>query len=46
MSCCGEVAKEGDVYVCEDCGLEVKIVKGCSCTSCDLLCCGKPLKKR
>ncbi len=46
MPCCGEAVKEDDIYVCEDCGLEVKIVKACGCGSCDLICCGKPLRKK
>ena len=46
MSCCSEGPKKGDVYVCEDCGLEVEIKKDCGCKSCDLICCGKSLKRK
>lgn len=47
MPCCeSDKIKEGDVYQCEDCGLEVTVTKDCGCESCDLTCCGKPLKKK
>ena len=47
MPCCSSSGpKKGDVYVCEECGLEVIINKDCECESCDLLCCGKPLTKK
>ena len=41
--------KLGQVYTCEDCGLELKVVKECDCTedscSCDdASCCGDELK--
>ena len=42
--------KEGDVLVCDACGLEVQVVKGCSCThdedacSAPMECCGKPMR--
>jgi hypothetical protein len=46
--------KLGDVYTCEDCGLELKVVKECedtgtgaeecACTTaCGFECCGSPL---
>jgi len=40
--------KLGQVYVCSDCGLELKVVRECSCTedSCaceDTTCCGSDL---
>lgn len=43
----------GQVYVCEGCGLELKVLheceecheETCSCeTECDFSCCGEPLK--
>lgn len=44
-NCCD--MKEGDVYTCEACGLELKVTKPCSCTggsedacSVPLTCCG------
>jgi hypothetical protein len=52
MSCCSEL-KLNQVWVCEECGLEVKIVKECDCLTegakaCKvkecLICCDKPLK--
>ena len=41
--------KIGQVYVCGDCGLELKVVKECdcdeeSCSCSDLQCCGGGLK--
>ncbi|UCF10400.1 MAG: hypothetical protein JSW65_01590 [Candidatus Bipolaricaulota bacterium] len=32
MSVCGDM-KVGQVYVCEHCGLELKVVKECDCES-------------
>jgi hypothetical protein len=53
MAACHEM-KQGQVYVCEDCGLELKVVKECTecgtadaaCpgTECTFVCCNKPLK--
>jgi hypothetical protein len=46
--------KAGQIYVCEECGLELKVVKECeecgtedaTCgvESCSFVCCGEPLK--
>jgi predicted nucleic acid-binding Zn ribbon protein len=46
--------KKGEIYVCEDCGIELQVVKTCaddgSCTDhdeeCGFTCCGKPLTKK
>ena len=45
--------KQGDVYKCNTCGLELKVVKTCSCIagkeiSCSspLQCCGKDMVKK
>lgn len=47
--------EKGQVYVCEDCGFEVEVIKECNCHEdpncphdvhedcCDFQCCGKPL---
>jgi hypothetical protein len=52
MSCCADL-KLNQVWVCETCGLEIKIVKECDClkegaTTCKpddcLTCCDKALK--
>jgi hypothetical protein len=53
MSCCLDF-KEGQIWVCETCGLEIKVVKKCDCAEtsntkvCEpnlcLTCCDKPLK--
>jgi hypothetical protein len=54
MSCCTEL-KLNQVWVCETCGLEIKIVKECDCLtegaeackpSACLTCCEKPLKMK
>ncbi|MGQ9583416.1 MAG: hypothetical protein ACUVV6_07895 [Thermoplasmatota archaeon] len=29
---------------CEECGLVVVVEDPCSCASCDLICCGRPMK--
>ena len=39
------MAKKGEKYKCEKCGLVVTIDSDCSCAVCDLICCGEPLKK-
>ncbi|MBN1849698.1 MAG: hypothetical protein JW932_14065 [Deltaproteobacteria bacterium] len=45
--------KEGDRFVCENCGLELQVVKTCSCIageevvcSVPLQCCGKDMVKK
>ena len=53
MTHCHEM-KEGQVYTCETCGLELKVVKECTecgtdantcdCGECSFMCCDKPLK--
>ena len=51
MANCAEM-KEGDLYKCESCGLELKVTKTCSCgsgsgdaCSVPLQCCGKEMVK-
>ena len=38
--------KEGQVWICENCGIELKVVKACASCDCkgDFMCCGEPLK--
>ena len=50
-NCCD--MKEGDLFVCEVCGLELKVAKTCTCKpgeaeACNvpLSCCGKPMEKK
>lgn len=50
-NCCD--MKEGDVFVCNQCGLELKVSNPCSCEpgeagSCNvpLQCCGKEMVKK
>ncbi len=44
--------KEGAVYICEDCGLELTVSKGCDCadeSACSdmgFTCCGGEMKKK
>ena len=55
MAQCHEM-KVGEVYMCEDCGLELQVVKSCveeeapedscSCTPCRFVCCGQDLVKK
>lgn len=43
------MAKKGEKYKCEECGVVVTIDDECGCAACDLICCGapmKPLKKK
>jgi len=39
-----ESLKKGEKYRCQKCGLIVTIESPCTCTACDLICCGLPLK--
>jgi len=36
--------KKGDKYKCEDCGLVVLVEDPCGCETCDIVCCGMPMK--
>ena len=55
MPDCHEM-RSGDVYICEDCGLELQVVKECKeagappdeckCAPCSFICCGEELKKK
>ena len=38
------MAKKGAQYKCEECGMIVTVSDPCSCVSCDLICCGAPMK--
>ena len=38
------MAKKGEKYKCEECGLVVVVDNACGCSSCDLICCGEPMK--
>jgi hypothetical protein len=38
------MAKKGDKYQCEECGMIVMVADPCGCTQCDLICCGVPMK--
>jgi len=53
MPVCSEM-KKGDIYVCEECGLEIQIIRECTecgtadseCSdeTCDFVCCNQPLE--
>ncbi len=36
--------KKGSKYSCSVCGLVVSVDNLCGCSTCDILCCGKPMK--
>jgi hypothetical protein len=40
------MAKKGDKYSCGVCGIELECVGGCGCFETDLICCGKPMKRK
>lgn len=40
-----KMAKKGEKYRCEKCGIVVTVDRECGCTVCDLICCGVPMKK-
>jgi hypothetical protein len=37
-------AKKGDKYVCNSCGMTVKVDEPCGCDSCAVTCCGEPME--
>ena len=39
------VAKKGEKYKCEECGLVVLVDEDCGCAVCDIVCCDVPMKK-
>jgi Desulfoferrodoxin, N-terminal domain len=38
------MAKKGEKYKCGECGPVVVVDDACGCSSCDLICCGEPMK--
>ncbi|MEM3378013.1 MAG: hypothetical protein QXV09_07390 [Candidatus Bathyarchaeia archaeon] len=38
------MAKKGDKYKCEECGLIVLVEDPCGCEPLQILCCGAPMK--
>ena len=38
--------KDGDVYICGGCNLEVTVSKACDEEQCDLMCCNQQLTKK
>ncbi len=39
------MAKKGSKYECAECGIVVMVDDPCGCSSCDLICCGVPMKE-
>jgi len=39
------VAKKGEKYKCSECGMVITVDKDCVCKVCNIMCCGKSLKK-
>ncbi|QUH24265.1 desulforedoxin [Methanobacterium alkalithermotolerans] len=40
------VAKKGEKYRCEVCGLTINVEEECGCDECAIVCCGKPMEKK
>ena len=38
--------KKGSKYSCSVCGLVVSVDNLCGCSTCDILCCSKPMKAK
>lgn len=38
------MAKKGEKYKCDECGLVVAVEDPCGCSACDIICCGEPMK--
>jgi len=38
-----KTAKKGSRYVCNVCGMAVTVDNVCSCTDCDIMCCGQKM---
>jgi len=38
------MAKKGDRYECESCGVVLIVDNACECSACDVVCCGAPMK--
>jgi len=36
--------KKGDKYKCEECGLIILVEDPCGCETCEIVCCGEPMK--
>jgi hypothetical protein len=36
--------KKGDKYKCEECGLVILVEDPCGCETCEIVCCGEPMK--
>ena len=36
--------KQGDIFTCGACGIEVTVTKPCKEENCDMICCGQAMK--
>ena len=39
------IAKSGDRYVCDECGMVVSVEEACTCDACGIVCCDVPMVK-
>ncbi len=39
------MAKKGEQYKCDECGMTVQVANPCACAPCDLICCGVPMNE-
>ncbi|MDQ1280174.1 MAG: hypothetical protein QG670_1437 [Thermoproteota archaeon] len=37
--------KKGSRYKCDECGIVVMVEDECGCNTCDIVCCGAPMKE-
>ena len=42
----GRKSVKGDRFVCEVCGLAVIVDEACGCGTCQIMCCGEPMKPK
>jgi hypothetical protein len=39
-------AKQGERYVCDECGMVVSVEEPCTCDACGIVCCDVPMMKK
>ena len=39
------MAKKGDKYQCDECGVVMVVEDPCGCSPCDVVCCSVPMKQ-
>jgi len=40
-----KLVAKGDRFKCDECGIVCVVDDPCGCAECDIICCGKPMKK-